>query len=85
MFAGVSKGVTLQWHRKLVSAFCVWGGGGGGGAVRFLGPPDRWGAFTHLRRRAIPAREFANWSMAMKEVERTAWMAPWQGSKWAVL
>ncbi|CAE7483801.1 unnamed protein product [Symbiodinium natans] len=33
-----------------------------------------------VRRRAIPAREFANWSMAMKEVERTAWMAPWQGA-----
>ncbi|CAE7508177.1 bluF [Symbiodinium pilosum] len=28
-----------------------------------------------VRRRAIPQREFANWSMAMNEVERTAWMA----------
>jgi len=27
-----------------------------------------------IRRRAIPQREFANWSMAMNEVERTAWM-----------
>ena len=35
-----------------------------------------------LRRRAIPQREFANWSMAMNEVERTAWMASWQKFSW---